>query len=198
MLYRQLLFASLSAILMPLAAIADEPKPEFDPAHAEKMQEGLSLFKSQVRQVLIDNCVDCHGGDGGGIGLRPGDAQGAACAAVRTGRRSSPASRPTATSSASSATKKSRYMPDGGDKLPDEQIAAIASWIDLGAPYDKPLVANPRDPDSWTATVVADKAREFWSFQPLAKHRAAGGEERSVGARRRSIGSSWPSWKRKA
>ena len=39
------------------------PAAEFDPAHAEKMQEGLDLFKSQVRKALIDNCVDCHGGD---------------------------------------------------------------------------------------------------------------------------------------
>src|SRR3954462_11479580 len=39
-----------------------EPKAEFDPAHAERMQEGLSLFKSQVRSVLIESCVECHGG----------------------------------------------------------------------------------------------------------------------------------------
>src|SRR5437763_2584917 len=37
-------------------------KPEFDAAHAEKMQDGLALFKSQVRKLLIDNCVECHGG----------------------------------------------------------------------------------------------------------------------------------------
>ena len=61
-------------------------------------------------------------------------------------------------------------MPEGGDKLPAEQIAAISRWIDLGAPYDQPLVENPRDPDSWTAKVVDAKAREFWSFQPLANH----------------------------
>src|SRR5262245_30318641 len=63
--------AAASAILVALAGSAsaarsEEPsKPaaaEFDPAHAEKMQEGLALFKSRVRQVLIDKCVDCHGG----------------------------------------------------------------------------------------------------------------------------------------
>src|SRR4051812_19257975 len=42
---------------------APETKPEVDPAHAEKMQAGLDLFKSQVRQILTKNCVDCHGGD---------------------------------------------------------------------------------------------------------------------------------------
>ena len=60
------------AILLVIAAQfawAGEPdaakpefKPEFDAAHAEKMQEGLALFKSQVRGLLIDNCVECHGG----------------------------------------------------------------------------------------------------------------------------------------
>jgi hypothetical protein len=60
-------------------------------------------------------------------------------------------------------------MPDGGEKLPQADIDAIAKWIDLGAPYDKPLVENPRDPDLWTTAVVPEKAREFWSFQPLSK-----------------------------
>ncbi len=40
-----------------------EAKPEIDAAHAEKMQAGLALFKSDVREVLIKHCIDCHGGD---------------------------------------------------------------------------------------------------------------------------------------
>src|SRR5437016_2930092 len=55
--------AALLLGLVVLRAEADELlKAEFDSAHAEKMQEGLELFKSQVRRVLIDNCVECHGG----------------------------------------------------------------------------------------------------------------------------------------
>src|SRR5438309_732995 len=50
----------------PLAALADaakpDPKMEFDPAHAEKMKEGLDLFKGKVRQILVKSCVECHGG----------------------------------------------------------------------------------------------------------------------------------------
>ena len=64
--------------------------------------------------------------------------------------------------------KEKPFMPAEADKLPAEQIAAIGRWIDLGAPYDKPLVENPRDPDSWVNTVMPEKAREFWAFQPLA------------------------------
>ncbi|HEX5103313.1 MAG TPA: DUF1549 domain-containing protein, partial [Pirellulaceae bacterium] len=159
--------AVILGFLASLSAAADEPKPEFDPAHVEKIQEGLRLFKSQVRQVLIDNCVDCHGGaeveSGLDLATRKGLLRGGSHGpAVITGK------------SIDSnvirfiSHREKPFMPEGSDKLPDEQIAAISRWIDLGAPYDQPLVENPRDPDSWTATVVPAKAREFWSFQPLA------------------------------
>src|SRR5438309_6492249 len=60
---RGVVFAALLVLVAAVLAQADEPtKPEFDPAHAEKMQEGLALFKAQVRGVLIDKCVECHGG----------------------------------------------------------------------------------------------------------------------------------------
>jgi len=152
---------------------ADEPvKPEsnaeFDAAHAENMQEGLSLFKSQVRAVLVDNCVECHGGteieSGFDLATRKGLVRGGSHGpSVVVGK------------SADSnvvrfiSHREKPFMPHEADKLPAEQIAAIARWIDLGAPYDKPLVDNPRDPDAWTAKVVPESARQFWSFQPLAK-----------------------------
>src|SRR5262245_21815036 len=64
------LVAAMSALAWMQPGQADEPpsadsaaKAEFDPAHAEKMQEGLALFKAQVRAILIESCIDCHGGD---------------------------------------------------------------------------------------------------------------------------------------
>jgi mono/diheme cytochrome c family protein len=170
----------LSRILICLVAVlwcyplgADElakdaaAKVEVDPAHVEKMQEGLALFKASVRAVLIDNCVDCHGGSevesGFDLATRKGLLRGGAHGpAVIVGK-----------SADSNVVRFIRhqqkpFMPDGGDKLPEPQIAAIAQWIDLGAPYDQPLVANPRDPDSWVNTVVAEKARDYWAFRPLA------------------------------
>src|SRR6266496_6689039 len=162
------LVVALLLAFAPLRLWSDEPaKPEFDPAHAEKMQEGLGLFKSQVRRLLIDNCVECHGGgeveSGFDLATRKGLVRGGAHGpAVIPGK------------SADSnvvrfiSHKEKPFMPAEADKLPADQIAAISRWIDLGAPYDKPLVENPRDPDSWVHTVVPDKAREFWAFQPLA------------------------------
>jgi mono/diheme cytochrome c family protein len=170
MLFRYLVAsAALALLFCPLATLADEAKPEFDPAHAEKMQEGLSLFKAQVRQVLIDNCVDCHGGTEVESGLDLATRKGL----VRGGSHGAsivPGKAVDSNVVRFISHKEKPYMPHEADKLPDEQIAAISRWIDLGAPYDKPLVDNPRDPDSWTAKVVDAKAREFWSFQPLANH----------------------------
>ncbi len=154
------------------AGLAEETKVdqkmEFDPAHVEKMKEGIDLFKKQVRQVLTKSCVECHGGAEVESGLDLATRKGL----IRGGSKG-----PAVVAGKSRdsnmwrfiAHKEDPKMPDGGDKLPDEDIAAIAHWIDLGAPYDAPLVDNPRDPDSWTATVVANDARKFWSFQPLAR-----------------------------
>ena len=60
-------------------------------------------------------------------------------------------------------------MPEDGAKLPDPQIRAIGRWIELGAPYDKPLVEKESRPDAWVAKKIEPAAREFWSFQPLKR-----------------------------
>src|SRR5262249_57398929 len=54
-------------------------------------------------------------------------------------------------------------------KLPDAAVAQVMTWIDLGAPYDAPLVASKAKKTPWTERVVAADARDFWSFQPLAR-----------------------------
>jgi mono/diheme cytochrome c family protein len=162
-----LLFVYLST-LAPGGLRADEPaKPEFDPAHAEKMQEGLTLFKADIRKVLIDNCVDCHGGSEVESGFDLATRKG-----LLRGGSHGPAVVPGKSADSNVVRfithKQKPFMPAEADQLPAEQIAAIAKWIDLGAPYDRPLVENPRDPDSWMNTIVPDKARDYWAFQPLS------------------------------
>ncbi|WP_425617127.1 DUF1553 domain-containing protein [Anatilimnocola sp. NA78] len=160
--------AVLAVCPAPLIA-ADKPvQPEFDPAHVEKMQEGLALFKQTVRKVLISQCIDCHGGDEVQSGLDLATRKGL----LRGGSKGPAVSIGKAMDSnllRFISRQEKPFMPEGADKLPDDAIAAIAKWIDLGAPYDQPLVENPRDPDSWTKTVVGDKARDFWSLKPIQR-----------------------------
>lgn len=152
--------------LLTIAARADEPKPEFDPAHAEKMKEGLELFKAEVKPVFVKHCVACHGGEevqsqldlATRKGLLRGGAHGAA---IKSGKASE--SRLVALIS----HNEKPFMPEGEDKLPQPAIDAISRWIDLGAPYDQPLVENPRDPDAWVERKISADDRKHWAFQPL-------------------------------
>ncbi|HTI49921.1 MAG TPA: PSD1 and planctomycete cytochrome C domain-containing protein [Planctomycetaceae bacterium] len=134
--------------------------------HAAKMAQGLGLFKQHVRPVLIAQCVKCHGGDavesefdlsdrdkqlrGGSSGkvAEPGKAKDG-----RLYERITHARKP--------------GMPFKEEKLPDETIARIAEWIDLGAPYDAPLAKGSDQPSFWTERVVSPEARNFWAFRPL-------------------------------
>src|SRR5262249_54105180 len=57
------------------------------------------------------------------------------------------------------------HMPKDAAKLSDEEIAAIAAWVDAGAPYSNALSAKAA-PQGHATVTEAD--RQFWSFQPLA------------------------------
>ncbi|MGE3808134.1 MAG: PSD1 and planctomycete cytochrome C domain-containing protein, partial [Gemmataceae bacterium] len=60
------------------------------------------------------------------------------------------------------------HMPHQRRQLDKEQIAHIADWIDLGAPYDKPLVEK-KNVAQWTDKKVDPEARQHWAFQPLKR-----------------------------
>jgi mono/diheme cytochrome c family protein len=166
----------VGALLSASAAFAEEAPAdspgelaEVDPLHAEKMKAGLELFKVKIRSVLAEKCVDCHGGDdvqsGFDLATRKGLIRGGSKGkAVIAGKPDD--SRLIALIS----HNEDPHMPEGGDKLPAGEIAAIRQWIELGAPYDAPLVDNPRDPDAWVNRELPPKAREFWSFRPLVRH----------------------------
>ncbi|MFO0871460.1 MAG: PSD1 and planctomycete cytochrome C domain-containing protein [Pirellulales bacterium] len=137
-----------------------------DPAHAAQMKAGLDLFQKEVRPVLIGRCVKCHGGDKteGEFDLNTREALlkgGAEGVAVVAGK-------PTESRLLRLIRREEEpSMPEDGAPLPANQVAAIRRWIELGAPYDKPLIDKNVRPDAWIAATIEDQAREFWSFQPL-------------------------------
>jgi mono/diheme cytochrome c family protein len=142
--------------------------PAVDKDHAEKFAAGLAIFKKHVRPILVRHCVQCHGGETveAEFDLTERDRllKGAASGKVfeagkaRSGRLFA----------AILHTGKVK-MPYQQNKLADEDIAHIAQWLDLGAPYDGPLVEGDAKPESWTRRVIAPEAKDFWSFQPLRR-----------------------------
>jgi len=158
----------LSVLILISGVVCAEEKP-VSPQHSKEMAAGLALFKSQVRPVLVKQCVRCHGGEDTEAEfdlttrelLLQGGENGAA---IEVGKANS-----------SRMMKLLQHeiepeMPMDASKLPAAEIAAIAKWIDLGAPYDAPLVDGMQDKTPWTQRVVDVDARKYWAFQPLGKH----------------------------
>ncbi len=138
-----------------------------DPEHARQMAVGRELFKNEVRTLFSGRCLKCHGGEKteGEFSLVTREAllQGGASGPAIELRKSSESLLVRLISHADEP-----LMPEDGAKLDQRQIDVIAKWIDLGAPYDKPLHATEdADPLAWTSRTIEAAAREFWSFQPL-------------------------------
>ena len=133
--------------------------------HARKMADGLKLFKSGAREVLVKSCLPCHGGErtrskydlSTRVGLIKGGAEGQA---VLIGRHAeSPLYRMV-------AHEAKPHMPHKRAKLPAEKISLLARWIDLGAPYDRPLKTEKAREDAAGLTIT-EEHRSWWAFQPL-------------------------------
>ncbi len=160
-------FVFLVSILVvgPLAPAQEPPLPA---DHAAKMAKGLALFKSTIRPLLEERCLKCHGGKAVESEFDLSDRDGLLKGGLH-GKVIEPGK-----SAASRLMKLVRHqqepnMPKTGGKLPDAAIAQLAAWIDLGAPYDRPLAGTKAVKVSWTKKTLPDEAKAFWSFQPLKK-----------------------------
>jgi mono/diheme cytochrome c family protein len=163
-----LLLALFLAVVSVSAAEPPTPQPPLPADHAEKMARGREVFTKQVRPTFLQHCVNCHGGQKTKGDLDLTTREGL----LKGGNSGEPAVVP-------GKAKDSRlyrlvahleepHMPSKMPKLGDEQLNAIAAWIDLGAPYDKPLIEKA-DAGGKKPLVVTDEDRRFWSFVPLTR-----------------------------
>jgi len=114
-------------------------------------------FESQVRPLLVEKCVQCHGSSKQEGGLRLDSRQG-----LLTGGDTGTALKighPEASliMSAVRQTGDVQMPPQG--KLSDREIAALAHWIEQGAPWPEtmqPLISPSEE-----------AARKHWAFQPV-------------------------------
>lgn len=154
------------------AARGDEPAKPIAPDHAARMREALDLFRKQVRPALVAHCLECHSGTTPKADLDLTTRE----AVVESGMIDDSAE--TSQLFAVIAHAEEPFMPHKRDKLPAGTIAAIARWIELGAPYDGPLTGNVLKAH---ARGVSEADRRFWSFQPLlnAEHPDVGDDVRA-------------------
>ena len=147
---------------------SEDSTANVDPDHAAKRTKGLVLFRTKVREILKQKCVQCHGGATveGKLdlvtqeGLLKGGERGPA-AVIGRGEKS--------LILRVVSHQQEPHMPKDEDKLPQKSVQSILEWIDLGAPYDEPLVPRKIETTEWIHRKVPAEAKKLWSYQPLEK-----------------------------
>lgn len=119
--------------------------------------DGIALFESKIRPVLIEKRYQCHAAAKQRGGLRLDSKE-----AVLKGGDGGPAlvpGKPNDSAILNALRHQDLKMPPQG-KMSDAVIADFARWIELGAP-------DPRDGRPVEGKAIDwSKARQFWSFQP--------------------------------
>src|SRR5829696_8671264 len=139
----------------PAAAAASAPTPA-----------QLEFFEAKIRPLLVNSCFDCHTADEKG-GLRLDSRE-----AILKGGESGPAI-VSGNPDASLLIKAVRHvegvskMPRSAPKLADAQIAALAEWITMGAPW--PAAASGKAMPVEPERPIDPQLKAFWSFQPIRK-----------------------------
>ncbi|MCA8993181.1 MAG: DUF1549 domain-containing protein, partial [Planctomycetaceae bacterium] len=123
--------------------------------------EQIKFFESKVRPLLAERCWKCHGEEKQSGELRL-DHRGMAM----TGGESGPAislESPAESLLLEAVRYESLEMPPDG-RLKDAEIAALATWLEMGAPWPGDDVVAMQRPQK---EKISDEDREFWSFRPL-------------------------------
>ena len=156
------LFSTIIPLFIAVTPAIAQPVP---PDHAANMAASQTLFKETVREVLVKNCLDCHGGAKTKSGLNIASRE----LLLKGGDRGDTVipGKPKEGRLIDFVTRTDElHMPPKG-QLSKEAIAALNKWIESGAAYDKPLadsVSTIKKP-----MVVTDKDKQYWAYRPLQK-----------------------------
>lgn len=141
------------AMLVAPPVRADDVAASRTPATPEQTK----FFEMKIRPVLVEKCFRCHGGNKQESGLRLDSRAftmkgGDSGAAVVPGK-------PQDSLLVEAVKYESFEMPPSG-KLPDEQIAALETWVRMGAPWPAGGVVHP-------VSKITEEDRAHWAFQPV-------------------------------
>ncbi len=146
---------SLTALALVCGKIASADTPR---------AEDIEFFENEIRPLLARNCLECHGEiekPGGGVRL---DSRAAILRGGESGSVVTPG-KPDESLLIDAIRYRSVEMPPKG-KLPDEQIAKLARWVEMGLPWpdgDEKTEPAPRG----KPFEITDAQRQFWSLQPI-------------------------------
>lgn len=127
--------------------------------HAEEAlpPEKVEFFEKQVRPLLVQHCQECHGAKKQEAGLRLDN---------RVGLRKGTDSGPVVVDGNIDGSRLIQVLAHSPndvqmppkEKLPDDQIAILRKWVELGSPW-------PTEAPGANASV--DVSKTHWAFQPI-------------------------------
>ena len=121
----------------------------------------VEFFERDIRPLLLDKCVDCHGPEEQSADLRVDSLEG-----LLGGGESGPAvirGAPDRSLIIRAVRREGELKMPPDDPLSDEEVSKLRRWIELGAPWPK------ADPAAGGANVV--EAAPHWAFQPITAPR---------------------------
>ncbi len=124
---------------------------------------GADFFEQHVRPVLVAKCLECHGPDESEGELRLTSRE-----ALLKGGQSGPvviAKNPTDSLLIKAIRQAGKLKMPPEEKLSDQEIAALAKWVELGLPWpDAATLVRPNRGEM----IVTDADRQHWAFRPVA------------------------------
>lgn len=138
---------------------------------ADFSSEQIEYFEKEVRPLLVEHCLKCHGAE-----KQKGDLRLDSRESALKGGETSPAIVP-GKPDESELIKALRYDPDGYQmppegKLSPETVAIFVKWVEMGAPWPASAsTATPPGRDKLAAVGPEEFARraERYAFQPLQR-----------------------------
>ncbi|MEL7498487.1 MAG: DUF1553 domain-containing protein [Planctomycetota bacterium] len=144
-----------------LAAQTEPKTNDNDPDVQQFTTEQIEFFENQVRPVLVEHCLECHGDSKeklrGGLWLTSRKQ-------ILDGGDSGPAivpGKPEESLLIQAVHYEDYEMPPVG-KLPAKTIDVLEQWITIGAP-------DPREPGKTkpVAEINIEASRDYWAFRPV-------------------------------
>src|SRR6184192_1159451 len=153
----------LSILVVAAIALLANPLRAADAAKASP--EGIDYFEKHIRPILVDTCYKCHSAQSEKLkgGLYVDSPYG-----LRKGGKTGPAIVP-GEPEKSLLIKAVRYGDEELQMPPKEQlsaaqVAALETWIKMGAPDPRPDPATVAAAPAPTTLSLAE-SKNFWSFK---------------------------------
>ena len=151
----------LTAMLALWPAVPASAQPASAPS-----AEQAEFFETSIRPLLAENCYQCHGAEAATPfgGLRLDSREG-----LLAGGDSGPALVP-GDAGASALVQRVQgrpvLMPPTGALAP-EQIATLAEWVEMGAPWPAGATADAGTPDPSEPFDLDRRRNTHWAWQPV-------------------------------